>query len=292
MGNFPLFAHANCPDGDVTRCRFTKDDREIDFIKDSVKARPGYFSLQLNNSISAGITSSNHSALYNFTFPASAENTSPLLLVDLVDLPKSRSRGKASVNPDTARITGSGTFEPSFGTGNYELHFCTDFKGGEIRETGTFLDKDVRTDRSSIEAPSKSSTSAGAFVHFDSPPDGSILARVGISFKSVDQACSHGEKEIPEFDFTETVRSSEDAWSQKLNAIEVESDGVDKDFETIFWSGIYRTMISPQDYTGENTLWESNEPYYDSFYWYVSPGNDLRICQYLPHSNLANVTTH
>lgn len=28
-----------------------------------------------------------------------------------------------------------------------------------------------------------------------------------------------------------------------------------------FFSGIYRTMVSPQDYTGENPLWQSDEPY-------------------------------
>lgn len=28
-------------------------------------------------------------------------------------------------------------------------------------------------------------------------------------------------------------------------------------------------MINPQDYTGENPLWESSEPYFDSFYWYA-----------------------
>ncbi|KJR84316.1 alpha-1,2-mannosidase family protein [Sporothrix schenckii 1099-18] len=33
-----------------------------------------------------------------------------------------------------------------------------------------------------------------------------------------------------------------------------------------FYSGIYRTMINPQDYTGENPLWSSSEPYFDSFY--------------------------
>ncbi|KAL1902491.1 hypothetical protein Sste5346_001472 [Sporothrix stenoceras] len=33
-----------------------------------------------------------------------------------------------------------------------------------------------------------------------------------------------------------------------------------------FYSGIYRTMINPQDYTGENPLWSSDEPYFDSFY--------------------------
>lgn len=38
---------------------------------------------------------------------------------------------------------------------------------------------------------------------------------------------------------------------------------------TNFYTGIYRTMINPQDYTGENPLWSSKEPYFDSFYWYV-----------------------
>lgn len=35
-------------------------------------------------------------------------------------------------------------------------------------------------------------------------------------------------------------------------------------------------MINPQDYTGENPLWNSDEPYFDSFYWYLSP-SDITI---------------
>ncbi|KKY18341.1 putative glycoside hydrolase family 92 protein [Phaeomoniella chlamydospora] len=30
--------------------------------------------------------------------------------------------------------------------------------------------------------------------------------------------------------------------------------------------GIYRTFVNPQNYTGENPLWQSSEPYFDSFY--------------------------
>jgi hypothetical protein len=33
-------------------------------------------------------------------------------------------------------------------------------------------------------------------------------------------------------------------------------------------------MINPQDYTGENPLWQSSEPYFDSFYWYDT--DDIR----------------
>ena len=44
------------------------------------------------------------------------------------------------------------------------------------------------------------------------------------------------------------------------------SDAEMEMLQTVFWSGAYRSMISPQDYTGENPLWKSDEPYYDSFY--------------------------
>jgi len=61
-------------------------------------------------------------------------------------------------------------------------------------------------------------------------------------------------------------RAADEAWRKKLNVITTLPGGVDRDLEVIFWSGFYRTMISPQDYTGENPLWESEEPYFDSFY--------------------------
>lgn len=49
--------------------------------------------------------------------------------------------------------------------------------------------------------------------------------------------------------------------------IRVSSTGVNSSVLTNFYSSIYRTMVNPQDYTGENPLWESAEPYFDSFYW-------------------------
>ena len=93
-----------------------------------------------------------------------------------------------------------------------------------------------------------------------------ILARVGLSFISVAQACRSAESEIPDFDFERVKAAAEEEWRQKLQVIEIVPGGADVDLQVIFWSGIYRTMISPQDYTGENPLWNSTEPYFDSFY--------------------------
>jgi len=96
-----------------------------------------------------------------------------------------------------------------------------------------------------------------------------ILTRVGLSFKSVDQACSNAEKEIPEFNFDAVRVAAEDRWRQKLEVVQIDATDVSEELQKTFWSSVYRSMISPQDYTGENPLWESSEPYYDSYYWFV-----------------------
>ncbi|KAK2732726.1 hypothetical protein FQN57_002480 [Myotisia sp. PD_48] len=279
LGNFPIFPHAGCVDDDTKKCPFAFRDRAIGWVKQSVKASPGYFSLLLNSSILAEVTVSNHSALYRFTFPDNPappippaptamnpeatrpQNSSspsrngtiplsPLIIVELQDLSGSGWDTKASVDPDTGRLQGNGTFRPSFGTGGYSMHFCVDFQGGKVRETGTDAD----------EWP------WFAYTRFHAPEDNKILARVGISFISVDQACENAEKEIPNFDFDSTVSTAADAWKQKFRPISIDAGGASQDIEVIFWSGIYRTMISPQDYSGENPHWNSTEPYYDSFY--------------------------
>lgn len=93
-----------------------------------------------------------------------------------------------------------------------------------------------------------------------------ILVRVGLSFMNSSQACQNAESEIPKFEFEKVKKSAEQQWRKKLDVVKVEAGGIDKDLEIIFWSGFYRTMLSPQDYTNENPLWNSTEPYFDSFY--------------------------
>jgi putative alpha-1,2-mannosidase len=112
---------------------------------------------------------------------------------------------------------------------------------------------------------------AGGFMRFRRPEDGTVTVRVGVSFISSEKACENAEKEIPhpEDDFDTLTKRAESAWRDKLSPVSVQAGGVGEDFLESFWSGVYRTMLSPQDLTGENPLWRSDEPYYDSFYWYV-----------------------
>ena len=289
LGNFPLFPQPRCPGDELDNCQFTKMDRAINFINDSVVARPGYFSIGLESGVQGEMTVTNHTALYRFTFPSGAADNlskkatlvsdaavplSPLILLDLTDLPNSRLAGTAAIDPATARMTGQGTFQPSFGIGQYNLYFCADFQGASIRDTGVWQNnragsepKNVSVVADGINVGSEILPS-GVYAQFNAPDaKNQLLARVGVSFISVDRACSNAETEIPDFDFNGTESAAEAMWRDKLSVISVDATGVDDSFQEILWSGVYRSMISPQDYTGENPLWESDEPYYDSYYW-------------------------
>ncbi|KAI1827014.1 alpha-1,2-mannosidase-like protein [Xylaria intraflava] len=285
LGNFPLFAHPGCPEDDYSKCNYVAASRSIARVDGSATARPGYFAIGLNNSVYTEMTATAHASLFRFNFPSEAEISymttaakdqlisttvpnSPLILVDLEDLGNTRSSGSIEIDPTTGRMMGGGQFRPSFGRGMYAAYFCADFRGAEIRRTGTFTRNTAKDDVQALGSPPAAlpGGSAGTWIQFSQAPEGQVFARVGTSFVSASQACQNAEREIGDFDFSRVVAAAEEEWRTKLSVIKADHTGLSLDSLKTFWSGLYRTMLSPQNYTGENTLWHSDEPYYDSFY--------------------------
>lgn len=271
LGNFPLFPYVTCKDNDVNNCAFPKKTRSKggSFKNDSVIAKPGHFSVTLNSGPAVEMTTTHHAALFKFTFNGWKDGDKPLILQDLSDLSDSRQdNGTITVDPKTGRISGGATFVSSFSQGHYNPYFCTDFSGAEIADAGIFADSRASTEVHELKI-SRSINGyplpGGAFVRFEHGRN-PVYARVGVSMISVEQACHNAESEIPDFDFNLHAREAQDAWKHKLLPIKVETAGVPKDMVTNFYSGIYRTMVNPQNWTNENPLWNDGEPYFDSFY--------------------------
>jgi putative alpha-1,2-mannosidase len=223
---------------------------------------------------------SEHAALFRFDFSKAVSkngsaSTSPLIMLDLTDLWASRQNASISIEADNGtgggRMKGNGTFLPSFGAGSYTAYFCLDVTGGTIRDSGVWLNDRAGTEPKELHVTRGFNLfyiQAGGFIRFQGPVNGSIMARIGLSFISTEQACQSAEREIPgpNFDFDHLVTHAEEAWRGKLAPISVATGGVSNSLQTNFWSAVYRTMISPQNYTGENPHWQSSEPYFDSFY--------------------------
>lgn len=277
LGNFPIFPQI-CAGDDINSCKFPIGARATLYKNDSIKSRPGYFGVALQNGIGAEMAVSEHAALFRFNFSgATSKNGSsdPLILLDLTDLWASRQNASISIEADadqfSGRMRGNGTFLPSFGAGSYVAYFCLDVGGGQIRDSGVWVNDRAGFDSKDLYVTRGFNLfyiQAGGFVRFKGPVSGSISARMGISFVSTDQACQNAEREIPnpQSDFDKLVSAAEDVWRRKVAPISVAANGVDESLQTNFWSAVYRTMISPQNYTGENPHWQSSEPYFDSFY--------------------------
>ncbi|KAF2399945.1 alpha-1,2-mannosidase, putative subfamily [Trichodelitschia bisporula] len=277
LGNFPIFPHAGCPEDNINNCPLRKEDRVAAVEQGTVQARPGYFALNISNGVFSEITVSNRTALYRFTYPEVPPlggPLSPFFVIELADLPTTRLDGAITVDGTTGRVTGNGTFKPSFGIGTYTLHFCADFSGAPIRDNGVWMNnragskpKTMKVVTDGVNGNNSPPLSAGAWVRLKAPTGKrQVVVRVGMSFMSTQQACQNAEREIPAFSFDKTLSIAEDTWKDKLSVVEIKSGGVETGLLRTLWSGIYRSMISPQDYTGENPLWKSNEPYYDSYY--------------------------
>jgi putative alpha-1,2-mannosidase len=284
LGNFPLFPQVCPDDADVNSCRFRIGDRKLPYLNDSVVARPGYFSVRLQSGVGAEMTVAERTALYRFDFSGAlgsgsgsgggnASSHHPLVLLDLTDLWQSRQNASVSVDPGTGRMTGNGTFLPSFGAGSYVMHFCVDFFGADVYEDGVWVNNRAGTEPKDLFVTRGFNLfflEAGGFARFSGLTDNNtITARMGISFISSEQACNTAESEIPnptKKDFDALVSNAESAWRQKLSPVSVDAGGASTDLQTSFWSGIYRAMMSPQNYTGENPHWDSGIPYFDSYY--------------------------
>ncbi|CAL1712506.1 unnamed protein product [Somion occarium] len=277
LSNFKLWPFQSCGQSDeFEQCTTSLSTRSVprkvlsNGLPDDT-AEPGYFSTNLSTSIRVELTATRKVALHKYTFPAGTQN--PRILLDLTDDGQRSGRNPVmELDPATGRIKGDASFAASFGVGGYNAYACVDFKGdgfqlGAPKEFGGWVDDSpVKNVTNANQLQFFSGSQVGAMLTFTPRRIGptSILARVGVSFISADQACSNAEQEISTFDFNHVRSAARAEWNDLLGRIQVKTDDVDPEIVSLFYSSVYRTHISPADC--ENPRWDSTEPYYDSLY--------------------------
>jgi putative alpha-1,2-mannosidase len=234
QGMFPLSLQPWCKEDKIENCHWgSKYERAVNYRGGTVKAQPGYFSIGLQDGIDVQTTVTEHAALWNFRFTPNVSThgnqLSPLMLVDLTDLQDSRQNASVKVDPETGRMSGNGTFLPSFGVGSYMDYFCMDFKGADVRDTGVWVNERAGTEPKELfvnRGYSLFYIEAGGWVRFRKPKNNLLQARVGVSFQSTEQACKNAEEEIGDWNFNRVRKAAEDAWKEKLSVVSIESGGV------------------------------------------------------------------
>jgi putative alpha-1,2-mannosidase len=107
----------------------------------------------------------------------------------------------------------------------------------------------------------------GLFTWSNSSPR-QIKSRVGISFISTSKACAFKDSEIPSWNLNATVSAAKEEWNRDVfSKIKVATGPSENQTNLVLlYSSLYFMHLMPSERTGENPLWESNEPYWDDFY--------------------------
>lgn len=109
----------------------------------------------------------------------------------------------------------------------------------------------------------------GAVFSFDSGAASTVKSRVGVSFTSVEQACNYRDDEIPTWTLNDTVDATVKEWNEDVfSRIRVDTDESTSNITNVrlLYSSLYFMHLMPSDRTGDNPLWQSEEPYWDDFY--------------------------
>lgn len=108
----------------------------------------------------------------------------------------------------------------------------------------------------------------GAVFSWDTKTANNIKSRTGISFMSADKACAMKNSEITSWNVSDTQAKAVQEWNQDvLSKIQVDtSESANQTNLVLLYSSLYFMHLMPTDRTGENPLWESDEPYFDDFY--------------------------
>ncbi|KAF8627844.1 hypothetical protein AX15_004260 [Amanita polypyramis BW_CC] len=288
-GNFEIMPLL-CPGGFET-CTTRLNARERLRKPYTDDAYPGYFALTLDNDIKMEATATRRAGLERFTFPS---NSKPYFVLDLAnDSPNSFAGGELNIDPSQGRITIGGRWGSSFGPSiyKYQAFACYDLLNGSnqtLDEYGVWTGDDFGLDAKGLGLTHLNLTldliggvyQSGALFSYAGKPR-EIVVRVGISFKSVEQACANAEAEVGSSSFEDILAQAKSLWQEKLKKVEIDIANTPANITEMLYSSLYRASLTPNNATGETQgVFENTASFYfDSLY--CSWDTVRKQCNYL-----------
>ena len=230
--------------GDVLLLPFSTEApvRDNPYVKESLKATPGYTSVQFQNGISVEMTATEHVSHYLMQYKDPAARR---LYADfqngMVNAPGNMLFHvlAAEINyEDTSTITGH------LVTKNWterEWYFVLTFSEPYVNRTNLELRDQEKADKVILDFASGSKP---------------LGVKVAISSVSIDGARASLEKEDPAWDFTSIRRKAHDEWHKLLSRVTVK--GTEEQKKNVY-TGLYHLYIQP------NNIADAGEKLYSTF---------------------------
>lgn len=224
---------------------FRPTTQKIDYDADSLyrvsafshndeKAAPGYYSVMLTDEqIKAELTATIHTGVHRYTFPKGKDAN---VIIDWTHLLDNEYIYEAELSK-TASNELTGMRRTRGWTDNQYIYFAAQF-------SKPFHSVDfVKNGKRMVDSTSVRGNNLMAVITFNNTEGQPIIAKVGLSTVSVDNARLNLETEVKGFDFDSVRTATQSHWERALSPIQVEG-GTEEEM-TNFYTAMYHAMVVP-----------------------------------------------
>ena len=216
---------------------FQEGEKNADFVTryagkyshDQETAKAGYYAVTLkNNGIKAEFTVTERAGLHRYSFPEGGETN---LLINLGFAINWDKPYQTTLNiVDSLLVTGSRLSKGWAADQHvfFAVRFSKPISKSEITNVG----------------------GEGRTVGLLKFNEKQVMAKVGVSSVSIENALANLDSSLPGWDFEATAQAASDAWEKELSKIKIQSD--DSVQKTIFYTSLYHTMVAPALFSDTN----------------------------------------
>ena len=211
------------------------------------KAEPGYYSVKIDNGVTAELTATKRVGFHRYTFPQTDKANIVLDLkwrdkvlgseIKVVKPEVKKEQGKVYIGDEQpVRIT---KIEPTRIEG---FRRSSSWAKDQIVYFSIEFSKEVEI---------KQKDNLYASFSFKTSPNEQVLVKVGISAVDATGARENLKAEIPDWNFEKVKKAAKNDWNKELGQIEITDDNQEN--LTKFYTALYHTKIQPnvfQDYDG------------------------------------------
>jgi predicted alpha-1,2-mannosidase len=219
---------------------------------DHEEAHPGYYRIAFENGIQAEFTVTAHAGIARMDFPPAKlgpEYSGERQILIKADASATSGAKNREKDIGSVEVRGKDTIVGTVHSGgfcgsptNYVLYFVVKFL---TPFPGSYTW--ARAFPAGHKPPTTPWVGASAEV---SHKIARVIMKVGISFVSIANAEANLAKEIPGWDFDAVHTAAMAAWTKALDRVQAE--GGTPEQRTIFYTGVYHSMLSPNVFSDEN----------------------------------------
>lgn len=221
----------------TSEVKFLNEEKNADFVtRHSGKyshsaeiARPGYYAVTLkSNGVKAEFTVTERAGMHRYSFPEGGENN---LIINL----------GFAINWDKPYQTSLIVVDSLLVTG-------TRLSNGWAKDQHVFFAVRFSSPitKSVVQNVGGDASTVGVF----SFGERQVMAKVGVSSVSIENAIANLDGSLLGWDFDSTAKAASDAWEKELSKIRIQSN--DPAQKTIFYTSLYHTMVAPALFSDSN----------------------------------------